>query len=454
MTFTTRLLGVLTTTLLTASLMAAPATAGPPPGVVPTAGNTTTARVTKIVDGDTIRTTKGTIRLVGIDTPERGRCNAAKATAKTRKLVPVGSRVTLTRPEGNNNTDRYGRYLRYVSRNGVDVGGALIKAGLADARYDSRDGYPRHAKQARYRSLGRPLPRQAVHRAPAAGQGRRTPTPGAGRTGRTGPASTTRAGGTPRSTAPPRSPSDPRRGTRTRRTPSSRAAHRTRERCPTRPLSRGADRTRPDDLIPVSPVRLPLTSGGDARTPPRSRTPNPEPGAAPSPARVRHEVRGSRRPWVGPHHRAEVHLICARAGQAIVDPRRIILRLWERAHGPQTENWRREFVHRPEVDQLIALGNGRLALRAIANNGTLDDAVAEATKRAARDPNAGAGEATPATVEEATGQALASKVSAMLATAESSLVTAESRLKSPASEAALRLAEDAITEAEHAIEAD
>ena len=95
MTFTTRLLGGLTTTLLATSLMTAPATAGPTPAVVPTAGDTTTARVTKIVDGDTIRTTKGTIRLVGIDTPERGRCNAAKATAKTRKLVPVGSRVKL-----------------------------------------------------------------------------------------------------------------------------------------------------------------------------------------------------------------------------------------------------------------------------------------------------------------------------------------------------------------------
>jgi endonuclease YncB( thermonuclease family) len=152
MTFTTRLLGGLTTTLLAASLMVTPAAAGQAPGVMLPAGNTTTARVTKIVDGDTIRTTKGTIRLVGIDTPERGRCNAAKATAKTRKLVPVGSRVTLTRPKGNNNTDRYGRYLRYVSRNGIDVGGALIKAGLADARYDSRDGYPRHPKQARYRS--------------------------------------------------------------------------------------------------------------------------------------------------------------------------------------------------------------------------------------------------------------------------------------------------------------
>lgn len=140
--------------------MATPAVAGPPPGVVLPAGNTSTARVTKIVDGDTIATTTGTIRLVGVDTPERGRCSAEKATAKTRTLVPVGSRVTLTRPAGNNNTDRYGRFLRYVSRNGVDVGGALIKAGLADARYDSRDGYPRHPKQARYRSWDARYPDQ------------------------------------------------------------------------------------------------------------------------------------------------------------------------------------------------------------------------------------------------------------------------------------------------------
>ena len=46
MTFTTRLRGVLTTTLLTVSLRRYPRRlAGP--GVVPTAGNTTTARVTK-----------------------------------------------------------------------------------------------------------------------------------------------------------------------------------------------------------------------------------------------------------------------------------------------------------------------------------------------------------------------------------------------------------------------
>ena len=44
------------------------------------------------------------------------------------------------------------RLTTHCSGNGVDVGGALIKAGLADARYDSRDGYPRHPKQTRYRS--------------------------------------------------------------------------------------------------------------------------------------------------------------------------------------------------------------------------------------------------------------------------------------------------------------
>jgi endonuclease YncB( thermonuclease family) len=147
----TRLLAGLTACLLAVTLSGAGSATAQPPAGQPAAASTT-ARVTKIVDGDTIRTTKGTIRLVGIDTPERGRCNAARATAKTRKLVPVGSKVRLTRPAGNNNRDRYGRYLRYVSRNGVDVGGALIKAGLADARYDSRDGYPRHPKQARYRA--------------------------------------------------------------------------------------------------------------------------------------------------------------------------------------------------------------------------------------------------------------------------------------------------------------
>ena len=111
---------------------------------------TSTARVTAIVDGDTVRTSRGTVRLIGVDTPERGRCGYSAATSNARRLAPVGSWVKLTRVAGRDNQDRYGRYLRYVSRNSVDLGGAQIKAGLADARYDSRDGYGWHPNQDSY----------------------------------------------------------------------------------------------------------------------------------------------------------------------------------------------------------------------------------------------------------------------------------------------------------------
>lgn len=126
------------------------------PATTPTAepkaafGLTTTATVSHVVDGDTIVTSRGRVRIIGIDTPERGICGFGPATSKLQRLTPVGSRVTLTRAAGRDDQDRYGRYLRYVSLDGVDAGGALIRAGLADARYDSRDGYGWHPKEDSY----------------------------------------------------------------------------------------------------------------------------------------------------------------------------------------------------------------------------------------------------------------------------------------------------------------
>ena len=47
--------------------------------------------------------------------------------------------------------DGYGRLLRYVdSAGGVDAGLQMINQGWAIARYDSRDGYGRHAREASY----------------------------------------------------------------------------------------------------------------------------------------------------------------------------------------------------------------------------------------------------------------------------------------------------------------
>jgi micrococcal nuclease len=56
--------------------------------------------------------------MLGIDTPERGRCGANDATANLRRLAPVGSTVRLVSDRTQAAKDRYGRLLRYVQRQG------------------------------------------------------------------------------------------------------------------------------------------------------------------------------------------------------------------------------------------------------------------------------------------------------------------------------------------------
>lgn len=100
-------------------------------------------------DGDTVVTTRGTVRLIGIDTPEAGACGSAKATAIGKRLAPVGSRIVLRNPKSVQNRDGYNRLLRYVNHGKVDIGIRQI-AGGSRARYDSRDGYDHHPRQGKY----------------------------------------------------------------------------------------------------------------------------------------------------------------------------------------------------------------------------------------------------------------------------------------------------------------
>lgn len=108
--------------------------------------------VIDVVDGDTIDVARGgvieTVRMAGIDTPERGQCGYDEATAALRDLVG-GTDVELV-GAGNDNRDAYGRLIRYVDRGDIDAGYEQITAGMAIARYDSRDGYGRHPRQDRY----------------------------------------------------------------------------------------------------------------------------------------------------------------------------------------------------------------------------------------------------------------------------------------------------------------
>ena len=87
------------------------------------------AVVVRVIDGDTFVIRGGErVRLIGIDTPEKGKPGAAQATARTKRLV-LGKRVRLEKDVSER--DRYGRLLRYVYVGRVFVNAELVRSGYA-----------------------------------------------------------------------------------------------------------------------------------------------------------------------------------------------------------------------------------------------------------------------------------------------------------------------------------
>lgn len=117
----------------------------------------TRAKVIKWIDGDTVRTSKGTVRLIGVDTPERGKCGYDKAKRYAKSWAPRGKTIKLGDPVSVMNKDRYNRKLRYVVHGKRDISRSQINKG-AKARYDSRDGYQRHPREDRYRRADKKHP--------------------------------------------------------------------------------------------------------------------------------------------------------------------------------------------------------------------------------------------------------------------------------------------------------
>jgi endonuclease YncB( thermonuclease family) len=133
--------------------------AEPSPTAEPTSKPKPTPRtslVSRVVDGDTIELGNGqTVRIVGIDTPERGQCGYEEASNSMASLV-LGKRVRLS--ISDEDTDHYGRLLRYVNVGSMDAGLRQIKRGLAIARYDSRDGYGYHPREDVYIAADHKVP--------------------------------------------------------------------------------------------------------------------------------------------------------------------------------------------------------------------------------------------------------------------------------------------------------
>jgi endonuclease YncB( thermonuclease family) len=111
--------------------------------------------VAHVVDGDTVVTASGEhVRLIGVDTPERGTCGFAAATAAMRRMVE-DRRVELVNPASVQDRDQYDRLLRFVEVDGRDAGYAQIRSGFATARFDSRDGLDPHPREDRYHRADR-----------------------------------------------------------------------------------------------------------------------------------------------------------------------------------------------------------------------------------------------------------------------------------------------------------
>jgi endonuclease YncB( thermonuclease family) len=92
--------------------------------------------VTYVGDGDTVdvRLANGKrerVRVLGIDTPERGACHFRQASAQARRLA-LGKRVVLRGDATQDTRDRYGRLLAYVwLPGGKDLGYRLVRDGFA-----------------------------------------------------------------------------------------------------------------------------------------------------------------------------------------------------------------------------------------------------------------------------------------------------------------------------------
>jgi len=116
------------------------AAAGSPDPTPSAQSSSTSGRVTRVVDGDTIHVLVGgrdeTVRYIGVDTPESVKpgtpvqCFAKRASAFNKRLV-AGERVRLVRDAEER--DRYGRLLAYVyrSRDHLFVNARLVRGGYA-----------------------------------------------------------------------------------------------------------------------------------------------------------------------------------------------------------------------------------------------------------------------------------------------------------------------------------
>ncbi|MDJ0961431.1 MAG: lamin tail domain-containing protein [Acidimicrobiia bacterium] len=131
----------------TTTLLSAPPAGTNPPGV--------TAELLETIDGDSLSVSiDGTayeVRLIGINAPERDECHGDASRTQLDALLGASQIVLETTTD---DTDQFGRLLRYVWIDGVEVNAQMLAAGGAIALQTG------HERQDDYWSLAREATRQ------------------------------------------------------------------------------------------------------------------------------------------------------------------------------------------------------------------------------------------------------------------------------------------------------
>lgn len=126
------------------------------------------ARVTRVIDGDTVEVTVGvqrtSLRAIGIDTPELDprtlvQCFGREASARTKELLE-GQTVSLEADSSQSDRDQYGRTLRYVwLADGRLFNLEMIREGFAheytfEVPYKYQEAFKRAQAEAREQNRG------------------------------------------------------------------------------------------------------------------------------------------------------------------------------------------------------------------------------------------------------------------------------------------------------------
>jgi micrococcal nuclease len=140
------------------------------PNLAPKKPESTTATVTKVVDGDTVKLQFNdqikTVRLIGIDTPESVRpgvskeCGSQEASDFLKRTVKPGTKVIFRSDQGSDREDKYGRLLGYVDFDHRSIQSRMLESGYANVyifqgnKFERLDAFEKNEAQAKDANRG------------------------------------------------------------------------------------------------------------------------------------------------------------------------------------------------------------------------------------------------------------------------------------------------------------